>query len=195
MRSGTYASCQQRRVRRPARGALDRGTFSTIFCSRRRRFVAAPYPTDDGNDDHSYRSKSTHSGEVAAKALARTQYSEQEENTPCRSVDLIEAVAEAPILSNKAPSSFLCSPHLEWHYRAPFWEVAAPRALGWDHEWMRPKTWQGIVGRASLKNQRLGFELQAGQVIYYRSLQGHPGRRLRHRRLSSVFLTSCRALP
>jgi hypothetical protein len=95
----------------PARGSLDRGTFSTIFCSRRRRFVAAPYPTDDGNHDHSYRSKSTHSGEAAAKALARTQYSEQEENTPCRSVDLIEAVAEAPILSNKAPSSFLCSHH------------------------------------------------------------------------------------
>src|SRR6266852_166806 len=109
--------CQQRKrgsadiASAPARGALDRSTFSTIFCSRRRRFVAAPYPTDDGNDDHSYRSKSTHSGEAAARALARTQYGEQEENTPCRSVDPIEAVKEALNLSNKAPSSFLCFPH------------------------------------------------------------------------------------
>jgi hypothetical protein len=32
---------------------LRRGiAFSAIFCSRRRRFVAASYPTDDGNDDH-----------------------------------------------------------------------------------------------------------------------------------------------
>lgn len=92
-------------------GDMVRGTFSTIFRSRRRRFVAAPYPTDDGNDEHSYRSKATHSGEAAAKALARTQYKEQEENTPCRSVDLIEAVKEALNLSHKAPSSFLCSPH------------------------------------------------------------------------------------
>jgi hypothetical protein len=36
--------------------------------------------------------------------------------------------------------------------------------------------------------------LLSGQVISYRSLQGHPGRRLRRRRLSSVVLTFWRAL-
>jgi hypothetical protein len=35
---------------------------------------------------------------------------------------------------------------------------------------MRPKTWQGIVGRASLKNQRLGFELRSPWARdYFRS--------------------------
>jgi hypothetical protein len=138
---GMCQRCQQRKRRSadiagnsaPAQDALDRGTFSTIFCSRRRRFVAAPYPTDDGNDDQGYRTKRTHCGEAAARALARTQYSEQKENTACRSVDPIEAVAEAPILRKKAPSSFLCSPHraisrvdeplahaaaLDWFFRA-----------------------------------------------------------------------------
>src|SRR3981081_3969379 len=43
---------------------------------------------------------------------------------------------------------------------APFGEIAAQCALGWDHDRMRPKTWQGVVGRASLKNPRLGFELR-----------------------------------
>jgi hypothetical protein len=32
------------------------------------------------------------------------------------------------------------------------------RALGWDYDRMRPKTWQGVVRRASLKNRRLGLE-------------------------------------
>jgi hypothetical protein len=150
VRSGSYASCQQRKRRSadiagnyaPAQDALDRGTFSTIFCSRRRRFVAAPYPTDDGNDDQGYRSKRTHRGEAAARALARTQYSEQEEHTPCRSVDPIEAAAEAPILSKKAPSSFLYSPHraissvdgplahaaaLDWFFRARMLALPANR--------------------------------------------------------------------
>jgi hypothetical protein len=50
------------------------------------------------------RSKRTHCGEAAAKALARTHQKEQDENTH-------EAVKEALSFSNKAPSSFLYSIH------------------------------------------------------------------------------------
>jgi hypothetical protein len=113
-----FRDCQQRKRgaadiagnSAPAQDALDRGTFSTIFGSRR-RFVAAPYPTDDGNDAHGYHSKRTHCGEAAAKALARTKKNEQEENAPGRGIDLIDAVKEASKLGKKAPWSSLCSIH------------------------------------------------------------------------------------
>jgi hypothetical protein len=74
-----------------------------ILCSRRRRFVAASYPADDGNDDHCYRSKRTYCSKDAERALGGAQENEQEENASCRGIDLIDAVKEAPNLGEKAP--------------------------------------------------------------------------------------------
>ena len=91
--------------------APDLTDFSSVFCSRRRRFVEASYPADDGNDDDGYRSERAYSGENAARALGGTQKNEQEENAPCCGVDAINAVKEAPNLRKKAPSPSLCSIH------------------------------------------------------------------------------------
>jgi hypothetical protein len=46
-----------------------------------------------------------------------------------------------------------------------FDKIARRGAREWNHDRMRPKTWQGVVGRASLKNQPLGFELQAKSSV------------------------------